>query len=1166
MYNIYLYGAPARSRIAKFLIIMKLSFLFLIIPLIQVTASTKAQTITLNKQNTSITSVFEEIMMQTDYDFSYSEQQISKIGRINISVTNASITEVLDKCFKGQPITYTIENKTITIKTKERTLLDQIVDHFTVTIVTGSVTDTLGNPLIGATVQLQGAKTFIRTGEKGFFSIRSEKESGILIIAYIGYKTQQVRFDKNTNPLKVVLKEQESILEEVSVVSTGYDKIPKERATGSFTQLDNALINRSVSTNILDRLDGVTSGLIFTTGNSIGAPRSTIEVRGRSTLFSPAEPLIVVDNFAYEGDLANINPNDIENITVLKDAAAASIWGSRSGNGVIVITTKKGRLNSAPKISLNTNVNIGEKPDLYYSPQLSSSQWIEVEQFLYNKGTYTNSINNGYSALSPAVEIFNAPKSSADSLSQINALKGYDLRAQQLKYLYRPSVNQQYQVSINGGGNAQNYFVSVGYDKNLSNAVGNSYDRITINANNAYYLVKNRLELNTGIIYTGSKNRSTPSAGTGLLYPYSQLADADGNALTIARTLRPSYLTSAGNGKLLNWIYRPLDELENRYNQYTTNLTDYRLNLSVKYKVMDGLSATAYYNYEKGISESNQLNELESYYTRNLINQFTQINATTGAVTYPIPMGSILNSSTSTIKSNNGRFQVNYDNKWNKHAVDVLAGTEIRDYNMFTGNNIFYGYNDDTKTNQNVAVNTTVDYPYFFGTGSGRIVISPSQLGNTNRFLAYYFNGSYTYNDRYIASFSARKDESNIFGVATNQKGVPLWSAGLAWAINKEDFYEADWLPQLKLRATFGYTGNVNNSISAYLTAVSGGSQTYNAYNADIKNPPNPSLRWEKNRNINLGLDFSSKGNRLSGSIDVWNKKGIDLIGNSPIAPQTGVAIYTGNSANTITKGLDAELNSINLDGTFKWYTTVLYNYSQSKVTDYKVSNGSNYNVVSANYSNPLQGYPYYAIFSFKYAGLNDTGNPQGYVNGNVSTDYATIRSSTNRDDLVYRGSAVPTSFGSLRNTFTYKGIDISINITFKLGYYFRRASLDNDALYGGGSSYQMADYDKRWQKAGDELTTNVPALIYPSTADRTSIYTYADVLVEKGDHLRIRDMRLGYTLPNHKYLPFRNLNIFTYINNLGIIWRANKQNIDPDFILGVPSPRTIAFGLKVEL
>jgi TonB-linked SusC/RagA family outer membrane protein len=1037
----------------------------------------------------------------------------------------------------------------------------------------GRVTDPATNqPLIGATVKLRSSHLSTVTDDKGNFSIITKDKQGTLMISFVGYKTIQVNFsESNIGPFNIFLPEDQNALKEVSVVSTGYQTIPKERATGSFVKIDNNLLNRSVSTNILDRLNGVTSGLIFNDNGNHQFGQSNIEIRGRATLFSNSDPLIIIDNFPYDGDLNNINPNDIESVTILKDAAAASAWGSRSGNGVIVLTTKKGRLHSAPTVTFNATTTIGAKPNLYYTPQLTSTQYIGVQQFIFNQGAYDSAISDGYSALSPAVEIFSAKRNgtinTADSLSAINKLKTYDSRQQLLKYYYRPSINQQYQASISGGGAAQKYFVSAGYDKNLNSYINSSYDRVSLNASNTYYFLKDKLEFFSNIIYTGSITKSGPVISQ-TLYPYDQLADANGNPLAIANNLRLSYANTAGNGQLLNWLYKPLDELNNGYSNTTTNLTDYRINLSLTYKISPGLKALALYNYEKGFTESNNLNELQSYYTRNLINTFTQVDPSTGVITYPLPKGDILYTSETKISSNNGRFQLDYDNSWGKHAVSMIAGTEIKDYSTFNNTTALYGYNSMTATNQNNAVNYTSYYPYFYGFDSSQIPTNTAELGITNRFFSYYFNGSYTYDDRYIVSISGRRDESNLFGVSTNQKGIPLWSTGFSWIINKEKFYNSDWLPQLKLRATYGYTGNVNNSLSAYLTASQGlTTQTYNIPYNRIINAPNPSLRWEKDQNINIGLDFSTKNGRINGSIDVWRKNGIDLIGNSPIAPQTGITVFTGNSANTSTKGIDIALNTINFNGHFKWLTTFLYNFNHSLVTNYKVNNGTNYNVISANYNNPLQGFPYYAIFSFKYAGLNTTGDPLGYLNNAISTDYTSIANSTNRSELIYNGSATPTSFGSLRNSFSYRNIELSVNVIYKLGYYFRRNSLNNDALYStGGNNYQMADYDSKWQKPGDELHTNVPALTYPSDGYRTSLYTYSNLLVETADNVRLQDIRLGYSLPQRRGSPFKTLTFFTYINNVGILWRANKYHIDPDYPTGIPVPRTIAFGFKGDL
>jgi hypothetical protein len=265
-----------------------------------------------------------------------------------------------------------------------------------------------------------------------------------------------------------------------------------------------------------------------------------------------------------------------------------------------------------------------------------------------------------------------------------------------------------------------------------------------------------------------------------------------------------------------------------------------------------------------------------------------------------------------------------------------------------------------------------------------------------------------------------------------------------------------------------------------------------------------------------------------------------------------------------LTKGVDIQLNHINLQGIVKWSTTYLYNYTSSKVTDYKVSNGTNSNVVSSNYTNPLQGYPYLAIFSYKYAGLSKTGEAQGYLNGAVSSDYSGIYNSTNRDELIYNGSASPTNFGSLLNTLEYKNFSLSFNISYNMGYYFRRNSLNNAALYEG--LYWQSDYEKRWQKPGDENHTLVPALRYPVNIERTNLYLYSEALVEKADNIRLKDIRLVYTFPVRSGLPFKNLNLFAYAHNVGILWRANSYNLDPDYPTGIPQVRTIAFGVKADL
>jgi TonB-linked SusC/RagA family outer membrane protein len=1120
-----------------------------------------AQKITYVKKEVTLAQLFKEIKKQTGFNVIWNEEKLNAEKSISVNFQGASINEVMSKALTNPSLSFTITDKTIVITQKEVSFLDRIMSPFREINVSGVVRDENNKPLWAATIKVKNKNKYVHTDSLGRFTLEGVRPDAALVVSYLGYQSREIRAQTDVGTLKLMMIS--GNLDEVQIVSTGYQTLPKERATGSFVRIDKDLLDRSVSTGILDRLDGVTSGLIFTSPVTRQFGQSAIEIHGRSTLFGNADPLIVLDNFPYDGDINNINPNDIETITILKDAAAASAWGTRSGNGVIVITTKKGSLNTAPKIGFNANVTFGQKPNLYYNPQPSSSEVIDAQQYLYKQGAYNADIGSGYRALPPAVELFRNP-SAPDYETKLNALRSNDLRDQLSKYFYQTSIAQQYQANVSGGGKHQKYALSAGYDRNLGSTVGNSYNRVTLNASNSFYFFKDKIELSSNLRYTGSKNKTIPAPFVS--YPYDQLADSNGNPMAVAYILSLPYTQMAGNGKLLNWLYKPLEELQNRYNTIKTNVDNYRINLALSYKVVAGLKFSAVYNYEKGKSDRNTLYEQASFYTRNLINTYSQIDPVTGKLTLPIPLGDIYEGQLTDSKSQSGRLQIDEEVKFGKHALNAIAGVEIRKLNTNSSQNKFYGYNVKTGTNLNSSLNFTEDYPLFYGGAARKIPFNNTSYGTDNRFFSYYFNGAYTYADKYIVSVSARQDESNLFGVSTNQKGVPLWSAGLSWMLNKESFYAIDWLPYLKLRATYGYTGNVDNNLSAYLTTRANALNInpYNAPYAIVVNPPNPSLRWEKVKNTNFGLDFMTKNGRIGGSIDLWQKNGMDLIGNTSVAPQTGISMYMGNSANTLTKGMDLQISSENLTGFVKWNTAFMYNHVTSKVSSYKVSNGSNFNVVTQNYLNPLEGFPFYSVFSFKYGGLNKNGDPQGYLNGASSINYTDIFGSTNRKELVYNGSATPTSFGNLLNTFRYKEVGLSFNISYRFGYYFRRNSFTSGGMANGNFSY--GDYESRWQKPGDENHTTVPALLYPLPNNRDDFYRYSDALVEKADNIRLKDIRLDYTFPVNSGFPFKNLNVFTYIDNVGILWRANHYHLDPDFPTHIPTVRTIAFGFKAGL
>ncbi|MBB5436934.1 TonB-linked SusC/RagA family outer membrane protein [Pedobacter sp. AK017] len=964
-------------------------------------------------------------------------------------------------------------------------------------------------------------------------------------------------------------------LQEVSV-STGYQKIPKERATGSFAIVTNKDFNRRLSTDVLSRLDGMVSGLTFNTNTS---KTNDISIRGMSTIFSNTQPLIVVDNFPYDGDIRNLNPNDIESVTVLKDAAAASIWGARAGNGVIVISTKKGQANQPLKVAFTSNFTLGQKPDLFYNPSyLNSTDYIGVERFLYSKGFYNVNIANTTSnpVLSPVVELLAQQALNPTDASieqQIQALTQNDYRYDMEKYFYRNSTQQQYSTALSGSSPNSNYYFSLGYDKNADNLIRNQSNRFSVNSRYSFKPTKN-LEIQTAFQYiSNTLNNNNPGFGsnpllsainsgtTKNLYPYARLADDQGNPLAIVKDLRYSWVTAPAQQILLNWQYRPLQELS-LANQ-ATKLQETLINLGASYQLSAHLSADIKYQYEQSGSADRNYQSPDTYAARSLINRYSQVTA--GVVKRNLPYGGILNEAGISGKGHTFRTQLNYNKVFGtNHQLTALAGAEVKELLCSAQKSTLYGYDDEHATTSKVDYIST--FPLYMPAGSLAIPFNDTRTETAYRYVSYYANAAYTYLNRYTLSASARNDASNLFGVKTNQQGVPLWSAGISWNISREPFFKSKLIESLKLRATYGYSGNVDQKTAAYLTARYNTNTLTGAQDATITNPDNPNLKWERVRQINLGIDFTSKNNLLSGSIDYYHKKGLDLIADSPMPPSSGLTVFRGNVAGTTGQGIDLVLGSqIPITKLISFSNNLLISYVTDKVTNYQVKLTAPFltNFADGRKSTgiyPLNGKPVYSFYSYPSAGLNASGNPQGYVNGQLSTAYSTITGSTPVNQLIYNGPARPTWFGAYRPAFNYKQFSLSASIQFKAGYYFRRSSIDYDALFNTWTGHQ--DFAQRWQQPGDENRTGVPAMVYPNVPNRDFFYLYSTALIQPAGHVRLQDLQFSYTLISKG--PFKQLQVYAYCNNLGIIWRANRFGLDPDAIV-MPNPKTYAIGLKAD-
>lgn len=1169
--------------ITQTLRVMKLTAILLTFFAVHVMARTEAQTITYVGTNVPLKQVLTEIKKQTGYLAVYNTAQVEATKPVTVTAKDQPLTKFLTEILKGQNLEFSIENKTIVISSKEKKapattnsginsgeiLLPQIID------IRGTVKDDSGNPVVGASVQVKGSNKGTTTNNDGQFTLTGVDDKATLVISAVNIETREVEVN-GRGEINLVAKVKVSKLEDVEIttVNTGYQVLPKERSTGAYSQVTSKLLSEQVSTDVLSRLESIVLGLNVNRTQSLGRP--SIMIRGLSTIRGPKEPLIILDNFPYSGDLNNLNPNDVENITVLKDAAATSIWGARAGNGVIVITTKKGGYNKKMMVTLTHNINITDKPDLGYLRLMSAPQMLEVEKMLFSNGfRFSDTLLASRPGFSQAYEILFKMRSGLISPiagnSALDSLSRYDLRSEYNKYIYRTSVNSQTNVSLQGGSANAAWRLSSGYDNNIG-SLHETYRRANVSSSGEFRISKD-LSISTQILYVNSYSKAgyqgfgEISTLRGELPVYTRFEDDQHRPLAETYNLRQSYIDTAGGGKLLDWNFYPL--LEATGNNRISELQNVTGSVGLSYMPFRHFSLNINYQYENQSVQNKTLYNEESFTSRNLVNTYSQLDRQTGLVKYFVPRGAILDQSFKTLKVHNFRTQVGYNREWGNHALASIAGWEFRQANANETAMRTFGYNDNVLTSGNVDL--TNQYPSFV-TGSASFIPSSNNFtGTATNFLSSFTNLGYSYKSRYHFTASARRDASNLFGANANDKWNLLGSAGFGWDISKEKFYSISWMPSLKIRVTHGWSGNIDPSISAVTTLSYTSSlspYTTQPY-AIFDKFKNPELTWEQIATTNIGLDFRLFKSRITGTFDWYKKQGSNLYGTTPVdytAIPTDRVIK--NVAAIESSGFDAEINSINLNGKFQWTSQMHISINRDKVTKYYLDNnrGSNYINNGKNIS-AIAGLPVYAVFTYKWFGLDpNNGDPLGTFNGQISNNYTGITGATTTiDSLMYHGRALPAVFGSLGNSFRFKNFYLSFRMSFKFGYYAVKNTIKYSDLYNLNRTH--SDYGLRWQKPGDEKQTNVPSAIYPASSRRDEFYEGAPVHVFRGDHIRFQYLTAGYEFNEEKVkgMPFRSCNIFVNVSNLGIIWRANQYKLDPDYSTGtIPPSASYAIGCKL--
>ena len=1040
---------------------------------------------------------------------------------------------------------------------------------------------------------LQGAMLGTTTDFDGNFELRVDPNIKSLVISYMGFESKTIELGNNTKNLRITLKESSENLDEVII--TGYQKIEKRKATSAYAKVDVAEIEQAGVATVDQMLTGQLPGVMVQPTTGAPGAASKISIRGIATLNGSSDPLWVLDGIPLQGDdipedfrdkdnidnlqsspIAGLNPGDIESITVLKDASATSIYGARAANGVIVITSKKGK-RGAMRINTNANVFVTQRPDFSKLNLLNASQKVDLELYLasrpdltyqQNRGAVARILNNynqydvfqnnGFDAISSAAQ------NAINDLRNVNTNWG--------KELYQMAVNQQYTLSISGGSENNDYYFSAGLFDEQGTTIGTGQKRFNITLKDNFSITD---KLKVGVALFGSQNRTSSyisgaDAYTNPAYyarhanPYLRLTDAAGNYV---------YDPDLVERSDLNLNYNVLEERRNTAHEYKANSLksifniDYDFNEDLKFSTQLGLQLD--FNSTEKVSDKN------SYYTRKYRQQSRY--SVSGGYDYYMPEGGIIQNWNADVFQYNWKTTANYNTTFNKrHELDLMLGTEFRQNKHTEIHTKGFGFNSNTLTTIPITNELALKNSLFD---------TYKKTYNENVFASFYGTASYTLDRKYTVFGSLRYDGSNLFGVNPKYRYLPIWSFAGSWNLDKEDFMaNIDAIDMLKLRASYGVQGNIDKSTSPFVVGQYDNVSILPGTNEEAiraTNAPNPNLRWEKTTSSNIGFDLSLFNNRVFLTGDYYSRKSTDLIGLRSIPLENGYNFISTNWATVSNKGYELSINTTNINTpNFRWTSGLNIAHNKSVVEDIEIPEN--------NLKPSLKGYSVKAIFALKTAGLDSNGLPLFWKNGRKVTavefynleegvDGSQLSREDHRNLYTYAGDGMPKFTGGFRNTFSYKQFDLRVLTNFNIKQTVRAEPTYNPTQAQPGSNYNTDILKAGTGKYPALIGANSPGfntnLLYSwyNTYDAGNTYKDLDIWLKDISYIRISSIRLSYALPKKQLEKLRisGLNFNLEARNMFVIGTDYDGYFDPETygsLYAQPIPKIISAGFNLSL
>ena len=1122
------------GKLRKTFLTMKLSLCFLIMGLTSVYGNAFSQLkVNLTVHNATLQEVFEQLTETTDYRFVYSSDLLNKTQKITCDFQNESIESVLAECLEGTNLWYRVEDNIVVISPKFQrpyTPVEEIT-------INGKVVDKNNQPLPGVAVLLKGTTIGVATDVNGNFQLTIPKQESLtLVFSFVGMKTQE-RIVRDEKSITVIMEEETKMIDEVVV--TGVQTIEKGRATGSFALINQDDMKAVYSMSLSEKLEGQVPGLYLDKNNEM-------IIRGVSTLNANTKPLIVVDGFPMESSELNLNPNDIEQVTVLKDAASASIWGIRAANGVVVVTTKRGSQNKGLQVSYSGNVTYGSRASLDDLHILNSHEYARLDFESALVQGVSEQAYIGHTEIEDIVYKYDHSEISLEeAYAEVDEIGSFNNRKQIEDNFYRHPFTQQHNLSIQAGGERNAMYISLSYDQNKDTEVGNEYNKYNLLFNNDIFLRKNfTVSLGVRGTYQAIKRNAEDVTE---YEPYKRILNDDGTYYNERNGISDLWKESFLALGMKNWDKNILRDM--RMNDKKTKNYNVSTSLKLTWKPIEQLELSSQGNYEFGNSEAIDWYSEDHYYTRSLVNQFTQVEVVddrpVSIIANHLPTsGGIRDITNEHTISYSVRNMITYSDQKGDFDYKVMVGNEFYSLEGNTYSDRLWGYDPELLTSQSINLSELQSgVPGYYGTSyTLNLTYAPSTTETLERYTSYFGTASVTWRERYDLFGSIRLDQTNLLTNASEFRNNPSWSVGAKWNIAREDFLKADWVNELGLRLSYGLTGNIDKTTGPDIVATAESDYTTNMSYLNVTNPSNPELGWEKTYSWNVGADAMLWNGRLNVTADFYAKKSKNLLANVEIDPTVGWASVYRNSAEVVNRGIDLTLSGTLIDRAVTWDATLQFSYNKNKVTDLNYTPTIN----AVFQGSPLTGQPVGYIAVNRYGGLDEYGDPTFlYEDGGEPQSYLDLDMLT-IDDLKFVGRTEPPVFGSLTSSLRWRDFTLSLMVNYKFGHKMRLPS-PIPMMFGLKTEWYSEQY--RWVEGQDNSDKWVPK---HSTAlfqdiNRTNCLIRSDKLIDNADMIQLKSISLEYDFSRLlNKIKIRGGTLRVSGENLGY-WVANDWKLNPD-------------------